>query len=141
MIDLRPASPEDSRLVWEWQQAPGIRQFSHNKEPPPWEGHCKWWAAKMADTTCWFFIILDDGEPCGFLRYDDKGNQTWLVSILIRQDKQGQGIGTAALKLASGIVRGGEYIAEIDPLNIGSIKIFERAGYKKVRGKDVWMRG
>lgn len=137
-VDLRRATNEDCRSVWEWQQAPGIREYSGTKEPPAWESHQKWWSAKMQDQDSWFYIIEADGQSCGYLRFD-KRDGVWYVSILVKKDMQRKGIGTKALKLAHGIARGCEYMAEINPLNFASIRIFEKAGYRKYEGN--WRRG
>lgn len=92
----------------------------------------------MQDHDAWFWIIVCDGEDCGYLRYDRKDGK-WIVSILVKKEKQNLGIGTEALKIAQKLTRGSEVVAEIDVRNTASIKIFEKAGFRKNDG--IWVGG
>src|SRR5207253_11507460 len=63
-VNLRPVRPADCRLLWEWANEPAVRAVSFNPEPIPWDQHQQWFAAKLNDRACIFWIAEDNpGTP------------------------------------------------------------------------------
>ena len=88
---------------------------------------------KFADPRCVFNVVLRDNNPVGVLRYDwREGEQAFEVSILIAAEWQGQGIASAALTLGRQLLPNWPIIAEVDPGNVASVSLFERAGYRRL---------
>ena len=80
-IWLRPAGAEDCRLIWEWANEPTVRSASFSTEAIPWERHQQWFAAKLNDPGCAFFIgVNESGVPIGQLRCD-MSDRTAVISI------------------------------------------------------------
>ena len=134
-LSLRRARPEDCRLVWEWANAPEVRAASFTTAPIPWESHQEWFAARLQDPNCHFFIILGpEQQPWGQIRFDPLADQQATISITLAPEARGQGLGAAALRLAaSEIFRTTSLTAihaYIKPDNIRSIRAFRTAGFR-----------
>ena len=82
-------------------------------------------------------LVLDGERPSGVARLDQRKPGVYDVSILVDPDRQGRGIGKAALselrKLRPGAVFEAEVMAENEP----SIGLFLAAGYVRENGKYI----
>jgi UDP-2,4-diacetamido-2,4,6-trideoxy-beta-L-altropyranose hydrolase len=136
-VGLRPATIADSALMLAWQSAPGIRAYSRDPKVPKPTQHGQWLHGKLADPNCIFNIVLHGDRPVGVLRFDRQAENLYEISILITAEAQNLGIGRAALELGKRLLPNSTIRAEIQPSNIASIRIFERAGYR--RTDDAWM--
>jgi UDP-2,4-diacetamido-2,4,6-trideoxy-beta-L-altropyranose hydrolase len=132
-VRLREAGPDDCRLVWQWANEPSVRAASFNPEPIPWEGHRAWFAGKLADANCLFFIVEADGQgPLGQVRCDLSGEQA-VISIALAPDARGKGLGTRVIReacaraLQTGRVR--SVLALVRAENEPSRAAFLRAGF------------
>jgi UDP-2,4-diacetamido-2,4,6-trideoxy-beta-L-altropyranose hydrolase len=142
-LTLRRAQASDARLLWEWANDPTTRAVSFTPDAIPWERHQDWFAAKLADPQCIFFIAANEqGVPVGQIRFDASDGDL-VVSTSVRASWRGRGIATrmiraacAALPPALGF---GRIIALIKEDNEASIRAFSNAGFefegrKEVRG-------
>jgi UDP-2,4-diacetamido-2,4,6-trideoxy-beta-L-altropyranose hydrolase len=101
MITHRIATPEDSRMVFDWINDPYVREQSFNTSPITPEEHAAWFSARMKDPDSLYFIIGDkNGSPLGQVRYDTTGTEA-TISILIDRRYRGQNIGTRAMQITS----------------------------------------
>ncbi len=138
-ISLRPAGRADMSLMLEWQRAPGARQFARDQAPPEPEAHRRWLETKLGDPGCVFNIVLHDGEPAGVLRYDPLHGERYEVSLLIAKERQGRGLGGAALRLGSVMLAESEIVADIHPENQASLSAFANAEYLR-ESERIWRR-
>lgn len=98
---LRRVHEKDSRLIWEWANAPDTRAVSFSPEPISWERHLQWFSLKLNDPDCFFSIAVNgEGVPIGQVRYDVSGCEA-TVSISIGANFRGRGYGRAILMSAS----------------------------------------
>jgi RimJ/RimL family protein N-acetyltransferase len=81
-----------------------------------------------------FNIVVCEGRPVGVLRLEKDGDGTYEISILIAAEYHNRKIGGNALALARSVVPDALIRAEIHPDNEASIRMFERAGYRRVAG-------
>jgi len=136
-VTLRPVDAADADLLLDWQRHPETRRHARRPQIPGEAEHRRWLEGKLGDPGCVFEIILHRGRPAGALRLDRRVSGDGLeVSINIAPDRQGQGIGRAALELAERLVPGIDLWAEILPENRASHRLFQRAGYGPER--DAW---
>ena len=139
IVSLRPASFADSAAMLAWQSAPGARAYARNPEVPKPGEHEHWLKAKLADPDCVFNIVLCGDEPVGILRFDRLTERAASeVSILIAAERQGLGIGNAALALGERLLPCERVVAAIHPENRASIRMFETAGYRAA-GAGEWI--
>jgi UDP-2,4-diacetamido-2,4,6-trideoxy-beta-L-altropyranose hydrolase len=126
---LRPATPDDLEITYEWQNQPETRRFMRKKTVPSHQEHAVWFAARLGDLDCLLNIIVCNGQPVGSLRLDRVGASTFEISIVIGVAFRARGIGLAALSLAARLVPDAELRAEVLPGNDGSEALFTRAGF------------
>lgn len=131
-IYLRRATIDDEGLMLDWQSAPGARIYSRNPLVPEPSEHRAWLKRKLADPQCIFSVVLFENCPAGILRLDALPDGGHEVSILIAAEFQGKHIGGGALEIAKRLVPHSFIYAEIHPENAASIRMFERAGYRKL---------
>ncbi len=135
-LNLRPAYKEDCRLLWEWANDAVVRNYSFNSDPIPWEEHVKWFNERLNDPNCLIFIAEDaDGTPVGQIRFEVTGERAE-VSVSVDKSKRNLGYGTLLIEqgvkevFRSMIIK--SVHAFIKPDNIGSIRSFERSGFRYV---------
>jgi UDP-2,4-diacetamido-2,4,6-trideoxy-beta-L-altropyranose hydrolase len=141
MIRLRPADANDMRRVWEWSNEPGVRAVSFNSDSIPWDDHQQWFAAKLADPSVLFLIAEDEsGQPIGQLRFDFRV-QIATISLSLAPEARGRGLGAQLITQSSASIfadgRAMLIEAFIKPNNVGSIRAFEKAGYKPAGDVDI----
>ncbi len=132
-IVLRPVNEHDSRLVWEWRNAPEIRSTAIDSAVIPWDHHCIWFTGRISDANTVMLIAEDARGGVGVVRYDFDGADA-NVSIFLAPGNSGRGLGSI-------ILRDGEqwvmtrhpkikrFHASIRPENAASIALFEGANY------------
>jgi UDP-2,4-diacetamido-2,4,6-trideoxy-beta-L-altropyranose hydrolase len=131
IVTLRQAVFADAGAMLAWQSAPGARAYARNPAAPKPEEHERWLKAKLADPNCIFNVVLCGGEPVGILRFDRlAARDASEVSILITAERQGLGIGGAALALGRRLLPQERIVAAIHPENRASIRMFAAAGYR-----------
>jgi UDP-2,4-diacetamido-2,4,6-trideoxy-beta-L-altropyranose hydrolase len=132
-LRLRPAAPEDCRLVWEWANEPTTRAASFNPEPIPWGAHRAWFAGKLADGNCLLFIVeAPDGGPVGQVRCD-LGDGQAIISVGLAPSARGKGYGLWSIRRACEHAyrtgRARSVLALVRVENAASRGAFLRAGF------------
>jgi spore coat polysaccharide biosynthesis predicted glycosyltransferase SpsG/RimJ/RimL family protein N-acetyltransferase len=98
-LRLRRVHPDDCRLIWERANEPTTRAASFSAGPIPWEQHRIWFAAKLNDPCCYFFVALDSEEqPVGQVRLDVNGAEA-VISLSLAGCIQGLGYGPQVIRL------------------------------------------
>jgi UDP-2,4-diacetamido-2,4,6-trideoxy-beta-L-altropyranose hydrolase len=134
-LKLRPATPEDFRLLWEWANEPSVRSASFSTELIPWEDHVNWFRRKVTEPDCHHYIFVLSGNdfPIGQVRFDSMGSEAEM-HLSIASDLHGHGYGSQAILMASEQMFKETLItriyANIKPDNSNSISAFTNAGFK-----------
>jgi UDP-2,4-diacetamido-2,4,6-trideoxy-beta-L-altropyranose hydrolase len=133
-VALVRATAEDSKRVRELRNGEFVRRFSHSALPIAREDHERWYGALMADENRVLWLAKDGETLIGAIRYDVSGNAA-LVSLYLREESAGKGVGAAML--AEGERRMREmrpeltaFDADILPQNAASRALFVRDGYR-----------
>lgn len=147
-VTLRPATPADMDILFDWQTHPDTRKYFRTTQAPSRCTHEKWLRAKLVDPDCVLGILEHNGTPAGVLRFDivaenEPPNQpntesecdSYEVSILVAPDRWRLGIGTAALRLGRQLLPFATIRAAVDAENAASHRLFADAGYRR-DGKD-----
>lgn len=131
---LTLVEPEERDLILSWQQEPGARRYSRNRQTPTAAEHHRWFDATLANEDRRLMMIRVDGEPVGNLRLDRlaASPERHEVSIIVRQAARGRGIASAALVLARRLAPAAILDAVIHPRNTPSLTVFRKAGYVHV---------
>jgi RimJ/RimL family protein N-acetyltransferase len=133
---LRSALEEDCRLIWQWANDPEVRAVSFSSKPIPWEEHVAWFRAKLIDPNCHFWIgLIENQDALGQVRFDVHDSA---ATISVGLDKKYRRMNLGALFILSACQKLFHKVpvetihAYIKETNSGSIRAFERAGFKKV---------
>lgn len=132
-LQLRPATMDDARLLFDGRNAEPVRRWSVQSDPIEWSSHLIWLAATLANDQRALLIAEALDGPIGVLRYDRTGTRAE-VSIYLFDGRFGLGWGRALLARGEGyigahwpLVRAIE--AQVLPGNQASIHLFREAGY------------
>jgi UDP-2,4-diacetamido-2,4,6-trideoxy-beta-L-altropyranose hydrolase len=137
-IRLRPASPDDARLLWEWANDPATRASSFRSEPISWPEHVAWLERRMADPDTRLLIGQNGRGPVGQVRLERDGANVE-VSISVAADHRGAMGGPILRAGVDGARRywpGATLVAQVKPTNGRSLRMFTSAGFKVVRASD-----
>lgn len=137
-IELRRATENDERKLFEWRNAPETRRYAFDSNPIAWEDHVRWFRASLERADRHLLIGEMDGEALGVLRYDLDGDCAE-ISIYLVPGQGGRGLGTALLREGSAWIKlnlpqASRIRAKILPENIPSQKAFAKAGYVESSG-------
>jgi RimJ/RimL family protein N-acetyltransferase len=116
-IDLRKATKQDARFIFNVRNQYSVRKQSWNTITLVWEKHKKWFNENFTN----YWII---GKNLGFIRLNN-GH----ISIALLDKHQGKGIGTKVLKKK---IFEKSITAEIKLDNLQSLFCFLKAGYKPI---------
>ncbi len=138
MIELRDLAAEDVDRLYRWRQEPEVDLWLFDQPPGRFEAHKAWFDAFMADPDRVGWIILQDGEPAGFLNLvgvaSEKRRARWAWYIG-EASARGRGAGRAAQAL--GLERAFSELglqkvwSEIHADNEAALKAQAAAGFRR----------
>lgn len=133
-IDLRQIEEADMELLFSWRNLPEIIDLSASRARVNWDQHQCWFHGALNEGNPVIYIILENNNPIGQIRFDLAGCFATISIYLIGENR---GRGRGASLISAGIERlkidkGGvtEIIAHIRRLNERSIRAFMAAGFK-----------
>ncbi len=134
-IHLRPLSKEDFRLIWDWANDPVTIANSFESAAIPWEQHREWCEDKMNNPRCSFWIACSRNlGQLGVVRFDQKDGEA-TISVSLGPHARGRGYGRKIIRLACDQLFQSSEVnlvrALIKPANRASIRVFERAGFRR----------
>lgn len=141
-LHLRPATTEDTKLIFDWANDPGVRAVSFSSEAIVWENHVKWFNARLADANYRIWVATDTaGTPLGQVRFQIEGEAA-IISLSLDANQRGKNRGslliwTASQKLFRELPALQEIHAYIKQDNQASIRAFEKAEFVKQCERDV----
>jgi UDP-2,4-diacetamido-2,4,6-trideoxy-beta-L-altropyranose hydrolase len=133
-LSFRRVQESDQSLLWEWRNDPTVRALSFSAEKVEWEHHVQWFASKLKDPNCIFFMLLDASNvPIGQVRYDIEAAQA-TIAISLAKESRGKGYGSLLVQRTSDQLFASERVNEIHAYvkedNQVSRKAFIKAGFK-----------
>ncbi len=136
-IVLRRAVWDDCNSVYKWRYAEETLRYIFNTESISLAAHRDWFQATLENPDMILLIGEIEGKPVGVVRYDISETEA-LISVYLVPGIQGQGIGTKLIQVGSDWLNQNcpaikTINAEILPVNVGSLKAFEKAGYQEHR--------
>ena len=135
-VTLRPATIDDSRMLWEWRNEETVRLASFNTDPVPWEDHCRWLESRLKNPNSKILIAINSKQsPIGQVRLD-LANQRATISISIAEQYRSAGYGRTIIRKATAVAICHFGVTAVDamirPENAASQKAFQKAGYRQV---------
>ena len=133
---LRQARQDDCKLLWNWANEPTVRAASFSTEPIPWDDHAAWFTSRLGNPGCLTYVGLDENDvPIGQVRFDVEHDEAE-ISVSVASEHRGKGYGSLLIHLgAAEVFRQTsclEVHAFIKPNNDGSIRAFEKSGFRSM---------
>lgn len=133
-MDLRLATIEDARRLFEWRNDPLTRATMHQTGAFDFQSHCEWLTRSLAMDARKLYIAEVDSIPVGTVR-TDLTNSVTEFSWTIAPQFRGRGFGKQMVALALATVTGPIHV-EIKAGNLASIKIAEHVGLRRRFERD-----
>ncbi|MGI8633093.1 MAG: GNAT family N-acetyltransferase [Solirubrobacterales bacterium] len=134
VLRYRPARAEDAAQLLAWRTDPHVRAASRNSGEIDSSEHLRWLDGVLSDLDRVLLIAQREGEPVGSLRFDRAEGRAE-ISVSIAAEHRGDGLGTQAIREASELFLAANpgvraVVAHVRAENTGSMRAFERAGYR-----------
>jgi UDP-2,4-diacetamido-2,4,6-trideoxy-beta-L-altropyranose hydrolase len=143
-ISLRPAKPEDARLLFEWRNDPVTRQVSFSSDEIQWETHVVWFEKVLHNPSRKIYIgeLMENKTPFGQVRFDFHSNESCEINIAVAPQWRGRGFGTILIreginKIFQDFPGTRSILALIKPDNAASKKAFQKCGFQYVDTQTV----
>ncbi len=130
-IVLQPMAKKDESILFSWQCEPGNRKHSGIAQIPDIDEHSAWYASSLNDTSRRMWLVLFNGEKCGYVRLDVQHN-TEEVSVLISQKYRKLGLARDAINELKNLCLFGVLDAQVAADNSASISLFKNLGFTKI---------
>jgi UDP-2,4-diacetamido-2,4,6-trideoxy-beta-L-altropyranose hydrolase len=135
LFTLRRVGTEDSQLLLEWVNEPGVRAASFSSAPISADEHHTWFERKMRDPACAFFLAIDQRHtPVGQVRFDQESIDA-VISVSIDRKFRGRGAGAAVISLACRQLFKETSVrmvhAYVKSENAASVSAFVKAGFTR----------
>lgn len=132
-IQVREAAWDDSREIWEWWNDPVTRKMMRKNDYVPWEEHGEWFAGVLQDQNRILCIGTRGQEKLGVVRFDQRNEFEYEVSINLNPAYRGNGLGRIILREAISYLLGVRKVKKLwagcKKVNVPSRKTFEGVGF------------
>lgn len=125
-MNLRIASMDDARLLYEWRNDPLTRASCFSTAEIDFASHCLWLACSLASDTRKLYVAVIEGVPVGTTRCDFADGVSQL-SWTVAPEARGKGHGMRMVRLLAERIPG-PLRAEIKAGNAASERIALAAG-------------
>lgn len=124
LISLRPAAMNDRDMVFRWRNDPFVVAHGSFHRGVEWEEHQTWFEKTILGDRRRMFIVLDQGNPIGQIRFDLKDQMECVVSVYLLQAFTGRGWGVQAIRMGCAAIFD---VWDVDRV-IACVRLDNRAG-------------
>lgn len=128
------AAQSDVMDLFELANDQEVRNNSFNQGNITIEEHKKWFEEKLKNKNCYFYIIRQNHDFIGSVRFDSDEENQFTISIQIAKKYRGKGLSGKIISDATGkflsVKSDAKIIAKIKCSNLASIKAFTKSGYE-----------
>lgn len=134
-LHLRDVTEGDWEVLLNWRNHSSVQASSFDVSAVEPQAHRRWLESKLKNPECLFWMAEDAlGNAVGHFRLDVSGAA--VVSITVAPELFGRGVGTAITRLACAKAKAFRpdlrIVALVKPENVGSVRMFEKAGFHLV---------
>ena len=134
MYELRKATIEDAKLLFEWANDDEVRATAIIKKKITWDEHINWLANKLRNNQSHIYILTENNNVnIGVVRFDQK-DDTFVISYSIDNLHRKKGMGHLILQLGlekmGKIAPKSKFKGSVQKDNMASNKIFEKLGFR-----------
>ena len=138
---------EDCSLIYNLSNDPLVRANSFNSEPIIYENHVKWFNKVINDSNILFFLVFEDDDFVGQLRFvrTCEESRECVISLSITPEYRGKHIGRDFMDLGINEMRKSwkkiEIVkAEVKCENEASNKFFTKDGFDLVTSENTYYK-
>ena len=124
-FNIRPATKDDARVLFEWRNDNSTRKMFKNKDYVQWDEHRDWLDRRLKMDRPNLFVLEQNGAPVATFRIDDRD-----LSYTVAPAHRNRGIAKVMLKEVR--TRFGRLRAEIYSDNLASIAVAREAGLEVI---------
>lgn len=135
-MNLRNANIDDLELLFKWANDPAVRQNSFDSNPIKMEEHKNWYESKLKDKNVRIYILEDDNQPLGQIRFTLEKNR-WYIGYIVAPEARGNQLGSYLIRLGIAQLQSDlkekifEIVGEVKSTNPASIKTFLKCGFSQ----------
>jgi RimJ/RimL family protein N-acetyltransferase len=89
-LNLRLATIDDSKLLFDWANDPEVRKASFSTKSIDWKDHVEWLKKKLKRENSFLYIFQLDDIPIGMIRFDKEEENTFILSYSIASEFRGK---------------------------------------------------
>ena len=130
-MKLRKAIFDDWKILLDWRNDSTTRENSFETGEVSEQTHRLWFNDSLLNPYRKIYILEDNSIPVGSIRSDNVSTNQYVLSWSISPNQRGNGYGTKILELFLQD-KTGDFIAEIKPENIASIKMVQKNGFSQL---------
>ena len=130
-MQLRKATHNDWKILLDWRNDPTTRENSFETGEVSEQTHKLWFNDSLLNPYREIYILEDNNIPVGSIRSDNVTTNKYVLSWSIAPNQRGNSYGTKILELFLKD-KTGNFIAEIKPENIASIKMVQKNGFNQL---------
>lgn len=104
LIQLRPATPEDCRLIFRWRNDQRIVKLGSLGREVSWSEHERWFNESLIRDDRKVFIIERDETAIGQVRFDRTQESDCVISVYLAPEFTGRGWGVEAIEQACAVI-------------------------------------
>ena len=130
-MKLRKAIFDDWKILLDWRNDSTTRENSFETGEVSEQTHKSWFTNSLSNLNREIYIFEVNNILAGTIRSDKTDEKTYVLSWNIAPDQRGKGYGTKILELFLQN-KTGDFIAEIKPENIASIKMVQKNGFNQL---------
>ena len=123
-----------SKIIWKINNDKEARRYSQNKKSVSYQHHLKWFKQTIKENKESIYLVKKNKKIIGIIRHKKVKNKLFLSWALLKKFR-GKNYGT---RLVKEFVKKNKiaFFAEVHKLNIKSIKICKKVGFKFLRKKN-----
>lgn len=142
-VVVRPATLEDSQMMYRWRNHPATRSVSRESQEIAWPNHQRWLAQTLANPKRCLLVGYVGNINIGVIRFDIGAEGQAEVSLYLDPGLHSLGLGGAMLRAGEAYVAShnaniADFVATVLDGNQGSMRMFESGGYRLQ--EDVWCK-
>lgn len=135
-LRLRPATPADVGLYYDWANDEDVRAQSFNQAPIDYDAHAAWFAQRLASPDSLLLLAQDAQlDPVGQVRFDKMADGTWKIGFSVDRRWRGRGVAAPMLTLAIAslavLAPAATMVAQVKRQNLPSSKAFLALGFRE----------
>jgi UDP-2,4-diacetamido-2,4,6-trideoxy-beta-L-altropyranose hydrolase len=141
LISLRPATMTDRDMVFRWRNDPFVVAQGSFHRGVEWEEHHAWFENTILGNSRRMFIVLEQGNPIGQIRFDRKDHRECVVSVYLLKAFTGRGWGVQAIRMGCATIFEvwdvDKVIACVRPDNEAGRSAFLKSRFQETEAADV----